>query len=89
MTMTTAFNTRTDNIEDPAKNSSYKIQPTRKVEYLTIVEKANNPNVGPGSYDTSKPMLHATKNTDWSLQPERFKDESHKRNNSLNYQQDQ
>lgn len=75
MTMTTAFHTHTQSIDESAKNSGYKQQGPRKVDYLTTIEKANNPNVGPGSYDTSKPMLHATKNTDWSLQPERFKEQ--------------
>ena len=58
-----------------SKSGFTRPQGTRKVDYLTSIEKANNPNVGPGSYDPSKPWLQAASNTDWSLGPERFRDE--------------
>ena len=58
----------------------------RPSDYMTIVEKANNPNVGPGSYDPAKPRMAATKNTDWSLQPSRFKEEQgYKDNTNIQY----
>ena len=40
----------------------------RQSEYLAVMEKSQNPNVGPGSYDpVLKPKLNSTINTDWKL----------------------
>ena len=77
MTMTTTF--RPDapaaDLSQTALNSGFsKIEP-RKSDYMIAVEKANNPNVGPGSYDpTFKANFSTTHNTDWSRAPPRFKE---------------
>ena len=72
MTMTTLQNTRRDISQNDTQSGFTRPTGTRKVDYLTTIEKANNPNVGPGSYDPSKHKLHMTGNTDWSLGAERF-----------------
>ena len=84
MTMTTLPDTKRDLIRETENQSGFS-RPlgTRKVEYLKSIEKANNPNVGPGSYDPSKPKMQATSNTDWSLGPERFKYEKIDRGDSM------
>ena len=46
----------------------------RQSEYISMVEKTTNPNVGPGSYDPIfKPKLDSTINTDWARGSERFR----------------
>ena len=53
------------------RNSGFKSKGGPRVsDYLVAMEKGNNPNVGPGSYDPIvKPKLNATVTTDWSRQP--------------------
>ena len=51
----------------------------RQSEYLALMEKTTNPNVGPGSYDpVLKPKLNSTINTDWARGSERFRSVSMK-----------
>lgn len=61
------------------------IKGPRQSEYLSVVEKSTNPNVGPGSYDpVVKPKLNQTINTDWARGSERFRSVSVKASLSPN-----
>ena len=50
------------------------IKGPRQSEYLSVVEKATNPNVGPGSYNpVVQPKMNQTINTEWARGSERFR----------------
>jgi hypothetical protein len=56
----------------------------RKSDYLTVLEKSLNPNVGPGSYNPVNFKTNAANAVDWSKGTERFKQ---KKEPSRNVQQ--
>ena len=58
MTMTTFQNSHDLNKTNEPSNNGFTMKGPRQSDYLTTIEKGNNPNVGPGSYDPIfKPKL--------------------------------
>ena len=56
------------------ENSVADLNHPKRGSYLTQIEKANNPNVGPGSYNpVVQPKAKITQNPIWQKAPERFK----------------
>ena len=82
MTMST-FVAGVDQMQNTEQTSGFRFKGPKKHDYLASIEKANNPNVGPGSYDPMKPKLQTTMNTDWSRQPGRFKNEQSDRDEMM------
>ena len=63
---------------DTQRTSGFMKGP-RQSEYLALMEKTTNPNVGPGTYDpVLKPKLDSTVTTDWARGSERFRSVSMK-----------
>lgn len=66
MTMNTTFRTG-EGLSHTEGPNGFKFKGPRQSDYLATIEKGNNPNVGPGSYDPVKPKLStAITQSDWS-----------------------
>ena len=66
---------------DPFKTEATDLTNARKTSYMKQIEKSNNPNIGPGSYDPiHAPKTNTLNKPIWSKAPERFKSIETKKN---------